>query len=119
MFFLVGDNQAEHAATYGNATIYKGIKIGYTNPHIIWGPASTAGCFCWSCFLGAHCPIGEDWGEYHGRILPDQFDCVFEATGFDEDHHCLEIKDRGLAIIIKWVQTGELGDSEWLDSERI
>ena len=104
IWVLVGDKKAEQAATYGNEKIYKGIKIGYTNPHIIWGPASTTGFVGWIVFLGAHCPTGEDWGEYHGWILPDQFGCVFEATCFDEDHHCLEIKDRSLAIIIKWVQ---------------
>ena len=117
-FLLVGDKQAEQAAAYGNEKIYKGIKKWYTNPHIIWGPASTTGFVGWSCFLWAHCPKGKDWGEYHGWILPDQFGRVFEATRFDENHHRLEIKDRSLAIIIKWVQVnfvimnGELLDSE-------
>ena len=35
VWVLVGDKQAEQAATYGNKTIQKRIKIGYTNPHII------------------------------------------------------------------------------------
>jgi hypothetical protein len=34
-FLLVGNKQAEQAATYGNKKIHKGIKKGYTNPHII------------------------------------------------------------------------------------
>ena len=34
-FLLVGDKQAEQAATYGNEKIYEGIKKGYTNSQII------------------------------------------------------------------------------------
>ena len=34
-YILVGDKEAEQDATYGNKTIQKRIKIGYTNPHII------------------------------------------------------------------------------------
>ena len=33
--FLVDDKEAEQAATNGNENIYKGIKKGYTNPHIV------------------------------------------------------------------------------------
>ena len=68
---FVGDKEAEQVATNGNENVYKGVKKGYSDPHVIWRPASTTRCFSWSCFLGAHCPKGEDWGEYHGRILPD------------------------------------------------
>ena len=32
---LVGDKQAEQAATYGNEKIQKSIEIGHANPHII------------------------------------------------------------------------------------
>ena len=118
VWILVGDKQAEQAATYCHKTIQKWIEKGYSNPQIIWGAVSTTGFFGWSCFLGAHCPKCEDRGEYHGRILPDQFGCAFEATCFDEDHHSLEIKDRCLSITIKWVQVN-LVIIKWLDSDQI
>ena len=42
---LIDDENAKQAATYGNKNVYKGIKKGYSDPHIIGGPASTARFF--------------------------------------------------------------------------